>query len=91
MRVTAHEDLDSAWGTISREENAKEFTLASLSDKDVEKKFFNAIISYAAAHQEELIRRSKGILSDADRKILAERQEKAAKEQKKPPSIHKAR
>ena len=83
VRVTAHEDLDSAWGKISREENAKEFTLASLSDKDVEKKFFNAIISYAAAHQEELIRRSKGILSDADRKILAERQEKAAKEQKK--------
>ena len=83
VRVTAHEDLDSAWGTISREENAKEFTLASLSDKDVEKKFFNAIISYAAAHQEALIRRSKGILSDADRKILAERQEKAAKEQKK--------
>ena len=83
VRVTAHEDLDSAWGTISREENAKEFTLASLSDKDVEKKFFNAIIYYAAAHQEELIRRSKGILSDADRKILAEQQAKAAKEQKK--------
>ena len=83
VRVTAHEDLDSAWGTISREENAKEFTLASLSEKDVEKKFFNAIISYAAAHQEELIRRSKGILSDADRKILAEQQAKAAKEQKK--------
>ena len=83
VRVTAHEDLDSAWGTISREENAKEFTLASLSDKDVEKNFFNAIISYAAAHQEELIHRSKGILSDADRKILAEQQAKAAKEQKK--------
>ena len=83
VRVTAHEDLDSAWGTISREENAKEFTLASLSDKDVEKKIFNAIISYAAAHQEELIHRSKGILSDADRKILAEQQAKAAKEQKK--------
>ena len=83
VRVTAHEDLDSAWGTISREENAKEFTLASLSDKDVENKFFNAIISYAAAHPEELIRRSKGILSDADRKILAEQQAKAAKEQKK--------
>ena len=83
VRVTAHEDLDSAWGTISREENAKVFTLASLSDKDVEKKFFNAIISYAAAHQEELIHRSKGILSDADRKILAEQQAKAAKEQKK--------
>ena len=74
VRVTAHEDLDSAWGTISREENAKEFSLASLSDKDVEKKFFNAIIAYAAAHQEELIHRSKGILSDADRKQLAQRE-----------------
>ena len=74
VRVTAHEDLDSEWGTLSREENAKEFSLASLSDKDVEKKFFNAIIAYAAAHQEELIHRSKGILSDADRKQLAQRE-----------------
>ena len=74
VRVTAHEDLDSAWGTLSREDNAKEFSLASLSDKDVEKKFFNAIIAYAAAHQEELIHRSKGILSDADRKQLAQRE-----------------
>ena len=74
VRVTAHADLDSQWGTLSREENAKEFSLASLSDKDVEKKFFNAIIAYAAAHQEELIHRSKGILSDADRKQLAQRE-----------------
>ena len=74
VRVTAHEDLDSEWGTLSREDNAKEFSLASLSDKDVEKKFFNAIIAYAAAHQEELIHRSKGILSDADRKQLAQRE-----------------
>ena len=74
VRVTAHEDLDSEWGTLSREENAKEFSLASLSDKDVEKKFFNAIIAYAAAHQKELIHRSKGILSDADRKQLAQRE-----------------
>ena len=83
VRVTAHEDLDSAWGTISREENAKEFTLASLSDKDVEKKFFNAIIAYAAAHQEELIHRSKGILSDADRRQLAQQDKMTAKAHEK--------
>ena len=74
VRVTAHEDLDSKWGALSREENAKEFTLSSLSDKDVEKKFFDAIITYAAEHQEELIHRSRGILSDADRKALAKKE-----------------
>ena len=94
VHVTVHEDLDSDWGTLSREENAKEITLAELSDKDVEKKFFDAIISYAAAHQDEMIRRSRGILSDADRAALEEKKralteptekapEKPAKKEKK--------
>ena len=77
VHVTAHEDLDSNWGTLSREENTKEFKLSSLSDKDVEKKFFDAIIAYAAEHQEELIHRSRGILSDADRAALASKKEKS--------------
>ncbi len=73
VHVTAHEDLDSRWGALSREENTKEFKLSELSDKDVEKKFFDAIITYAAEHQEELIQRSNGILSDADRKSLSKK------------------
>lgn len=73
VHITAHEDLDSEWGTLSREENAKEISLAALSDKDVEKKFFDAIIHYAAAHQDALIHRSRGILSDADRRALEEK------------------
>lgn len=80
VRVTAHEDLDSAWGTLSRDENAKEITLAALSEKDVEKKFFDAIIGYAAAHQEDLIHRSRGILSDADRAVITAENEKRAME-----------
>ena len=67
---TAHEDLDSLWGTLSREENTKEINLWELTYKDVEKKFFDAIIIYAGEHQEEMIRRSRGILSDADRAEL---------------------
>ena len=78
VHVTAHEDLDSHWGTLSREENTKEFTLSSLSDRDVEKKFFDAIINYAVGHQEEMIRRSRGILSDADRAALEKKKEKLA-------------
>ena len=76
VHITAHEDLDSLWGTISREENMNEIKLAELSDKDVEKKFFDAIINYSIGHQEEMIRRSRGILSDADRAALAAKKEK---------------
>ena len=76
VHITAHEDLDSLWGTISREENMKEIKLAELSDKDVEKKFFDAIINYSIGHQEEMIRRSRGILSDADRAALVAKKEK---------------
>mgnify|MGYP000936227525 FL=1 len=70
VHITAHEDLDSLWGTLSREENTKEINLWELTDKDVEKKFFDAIIIYAGEHQEEMIHRSRGILSDADRAEL---------------------
>ena len=73
VHITVHEDLDSGWGTLSREENAKEITLAALSEKDVEKKFFDAIIHYAAANQDALIHRSRGILSDTDRRALEQK------------------
>ena len=88
VHVTAHEDLDSNWGTLSREENTKEFKLSSLSDKDVEKKFFDAIIAYAAEHQEELIHRSRGILSDADRAALASKKEKSVASDEKTREKH---
>ena len=88
VHVTAHEALDSNWGTLSREENTKEFKLSSLSDKDVEKKFFDAIIAYAAEHQEELIHRSRGILSDADRAALASKKEKSVASDEKTREKH---
>lgn len=88
VHVTEHEDLDSNWGTLSREENTKEFKLSSLSDKDVEKKFFDAIIAYAAEHQEELIHRSRGILSDADRAALASKKEKSVASDEKTREKH---
>ena len=78
VHIRAHEDLDSEWGTISHEENPKEISLSELSDKDVEKKFFDAIINYSAGHQEEMIRRSRGILSDTDRAALEEKKAKLA-------------
>ena len=78
VHIRVHEDLDSMWGTISREENTKEINLSELSDKDVEKKFFDAIINYSVGHQEEMVRRSRGILSEADREALEEKKKKFA-------------
>ena len=78
VHIRVHEDLDSMWGTISREENTKEINLSELSDKDVEKKFFDAIINYSVGHQEEMVRRSRGILSEADREALEEKKKRFA-------------
>ena len=78
VHIRVHEDLDSMWGTISREENTKEINLSELSDKDVEKKFFDAIINYSVGHQEEMVRRSRGILSEADREAVKEKNKTSA-------------
>ena len=44
--------------------------MKKLSGKDVDSKFCNAVLQYAAKHQDELIARTKGKLSAADAKIL---------------------
>jgi len=80
VHVPVRGDLESEGGALSRDENAKEIKLAALSEKDVEKKFFDAIINYSVGHQEEMIRRSRGILSDADRTALEKKHEVAADE-----------
>lgn len=69
VRVTERVDLDNSLGTLSDEKNPQGdgvIELSSLSDKDVEGKFYRALIDYAATHQDELIGRTKGILSRED-------------------------
>lgn len=50
--------------------DAATIDMKKLSGKDVDSKFCNAVLQYAAKHQDELIARTKGKLSAADAKIL---------------------
>ena len=70
VKVTQHDDLDSTWSTLGTYGEEPDFDLKKSSGKDVESKFYNAILQYAAKHQDELIARTKGKLSAADAKIL---------------------
>ena len=44
--------------------------MKKMTGKDVESKFYYAILQYAANHQDEILARTKGKLSSADAKIL---------------------
>lgn len=69
VQVTEHVDLDNNFGTLFDEKfKAGEgvIDLSKLSEKDVDGKFYRAVIDYAAAHQDELIGHTKGILSKED-------------------------
>ena len=73
VHVDKHEDLDSQSGIIASETSAGDIDLSTLSDKDVEGKFYVAIIKYADEHGEELAERTPGVISEETRKVLAER------------------
>lgn len=70
MKVTKHDDLDSTWSALDSTVDAATIDMKKLSGKDVDSKFCNAVLQYAAKHQDELIARTKGKLSAADAKIL---------------------
>ena len=80
VQVTRHEDLDDKWGTLGTDTSGTPIKLESLAEKDVEGVFYRAILDYAAQHQEELIRRSKGKLSEEDQKKLEEMKRAAEEE-----------
>ena len=70
IKVTKHDDLDSTWSALDSTVDAATIDMKKLSGKDVDSKFCNAVLQYAAKHQDELIARTKGKLSAADAKIL---------------------
>ncbi|MFV0636899.1 hypothetical protein [Mitsuokella sp. WILCCON 0060] len=70
VKVTKHDDLDSTWSALSSNTDGPTIDMNKMSGKDVESKFCNAILQYAAKHQDELLARTKGKLSAADAKIL---------------------
>ncbi len=68
MTVQAVEktDLDDTWGALEKDTSGEPIDLKTLSDKDVMYKFYRAILAWAKEHNELIIGRSKGILSQED-------------------------
>ena len=72
VTITQHDDLDSGFGVINTvSKNESVIKLEELSGKDVEGKFYDAILKYAEAHQEDIIAHSKGTLTHEDELKLA--------------------
>lgn len=70
VTINQHDDLDSGFGVINTvkpvEKDGGVIKLEALSDKDVDGKFYAAILKYAEAHQDEVVAHSKGTLTHED-------------------------
>lgn len=66
VQVVEKTDLDDTWGALDKDTSGEPVALKTLSSKDVMYKFYRAILEWARAHNELIIGRSKGVLSDAD-------------------------
>lgn len=62
--------LDSQFSTLEETQPNEVLKIADLAPKNLNRVFFEAIIDYAEKHQEELIARTKGELTDHDRERL---------------------
>ena len=66
VQVVEKIDLDDTWGALDKDTSGEPQDLKKFSSKDVMYKFYRAILEWARDHNELIIGRSKGILSDAD-------------------------
>ena len=78
VTVTEKHDLDSTWSSLSIDKPNTVIELEKLSPKSVDRCFYESILLYSLEHQDELIKRSWGHLSEADAARLAPAAEPAA-------------
>ncbi|MBR2215449.1 MAG: hypothetical protein IJ849_06800 [Selenomonadaceae bacterium] len=81
VEVTEHDDLDSKLATLSMETTGKPVSLEKFSSKDVDGKFYRAILDYAAQNRRMLINRSWGKLTPEDKERLAAEETQAAEKE----------
>lgn len=88
--VNSRADVNSMMEKLEENTPSEPIKLESLSEKNVEGKFFRAILEYAEKHNEEIIKNTKGELSKEDIKKLEKAKKdaeaaakKAEKERKK--------
>ena len=67
-QVMKHDDLDSDWGVIGTVMSDKVVKITELSDKDVDAKFYRAILKYASNHYQEIYDRTQTVKGAKDPK-----------------------
>ena len=65
VSVEETDDLDSTWSTLTAEYPKQEIELDKLAAKNVDRVFYEAILTYAEKHQDEIIKQTKGTLRPA--------------------------
>ncbi|MBR3722707.1 MAG: hypothetical protein IKN12_08050 [Selenomonadaceae bacterium] len=82
VTIKRHEDLDNTWTTLSSEMPNRRIYLDKLSDKNVDKIFYTAILDYADKHKDEILKRSltKGKLPET--KVEDKKGKKDSKDKK---------
>ncbi|MBR3621742.1 MAG: hypothetical protein IKN43_00125 [Selenomonadaceae bacterium] len=85
VTIKRHEDLDNTWTTLSSEMPNRRVYLDKLSDKNVDKIFYIAILEYADKHKEEILERSlkKGKLPEVKTEVKKDKKNKNDKKDKK--------
>lgn len=58
VTIKRHEELDNTWTVLSSEMPNKKIYLEKMSDKNVDKNFYMAILDFAKKHDEEIMKRS---------------------------------
>lgn len=58
VTIKRHEELDNTWTVLSSEMPNKKIFLDKMSDKNIEKNFYNVILDFADKHKDEILQRS---------------------------------
>ncbi|MBR4903264.1 MAG: hypothetical protein IKZ53_01200 [Selenomonadaceae bacterium] len=66
VQVVEKTDLDDTWGALDKDTSGEPVDLKNFSGKDVMYKFYRRVLEWAREHNELIIGRSRGILSDED-------------------------
>ena len=66
VQVVERVDLDDTWAPLDKDTSCEPIELKSLSSKDLRYNFYRTILEWAREHNELIIGRSRGHLSDED-------------------------
>ena len=69
VQIVERDDLDSTFTTLDSDTTGEPINLSSLSKNEIAYKFYHSIIEWAKDHNELLIKRSRGKLSEEDSKL----------------------